>query len=219
MHRVHLPGRARRLPLLFVAVLACAGCQTSKEPPSADRLKTPKQEEVQQRAGDRPYYRGSAKVQQDIRDLMGRVPGASHRQWADLARKLAGYGEPAVPQLVANLKSHDDDVKVMSAYVLGMIKDPRSLDALYRTTVVASPRVRYEAATSMLRMGDRRALETMVRGLESPDPLVRARAILVLRESTGETFGYKADDVPGERSAAVARWRAWMSKTGGAPRG
>lgn len=210
MHRSKPPhgGWLRLLTLLLVAV-ACAGCQSTPEPPSADRIKhTPAAEAG--REGDRPYYRGTAKVQQDIRDLMGRVPGASYRQWADIARKLTSIGEPAVPQLIANLSSCNQDVQVMSAYVLGMIKDPRSLDALQRATVEGKPVVRYEAATAMLRMGDRRGLATMVDALDSPDPLVRARAILVLSDRTGETFGYKADDEPDERAAALSRWRAWM---------
>ncbi len=210
MHRATtLRAGPWRLLTLLLAASGCLGCQSDPEPPSADRIKhttDPKDG----RKGDRPYYRGTAKVQQDIRDLMARVPGASHRQWADIARKLAGFGEPAVPQLIANLGSGDHDVQVMSAYVLGMIKDPRSLDALYRSTIEGAPVVRYEAATAMLRMGDKRGLRTMVDALDSPDPLVRARAILVLRERTGETFGYKADDVPDERSAALSRWRAWL---------
>ncbi|MDJ0521996.1 MAG: HEAT repeat domain-containing protein [Planctomycetota bacterium] len=216
MHRAQ-PTRLPGLAALALVGALLAGCQSDPEPPSADRLKPPPEEVA--REGDRPYYRGTPRMQQDIRDLMGRVPNASHRQWADIARKLTAFGEPAVPQLIANLNSCDTEVQLMSAYVLGMIKDPRSLDALQRATVGRMPAVRYEAATAMLRMGDRRGLLTMVDALESPDPLVRARAILVLRENTGETFDYKADDVPGERAAAVARWRAWMQRTGGVTRG
>jgi HEAT repeat protein len=65
----------------------------------------------------------------------------------------------------------------------------------------------------MMRMGDRRGLGTLVDGLEDLDPLVRARAILVLKEGTGETFEYRADDNPVDRSAAVARWRFWLQRT------
>jgi len=149
---------------------------------------------------------------------MERVPGASDRVWADVARRLAGYGEAAVPLLTDDLHSDDAEVQIMAAYVLGMIKDPRALDALQRATIDGAPRLRREAATAMLRMGDRRALPTLVQSLEDVDPLVRARAILVLRDNTGETFAYRADDDPVERSAAVARWRAWLTRTGGARR-
>ena len=105
---------------------------------------------------------------------------------------------------------------LMSAYVLGMVKDPRSLAALQQATLSKNRLLRFEAATAMVRMGDRRGLSTLIEGLEDRDPLVRARCILVLHERTGETMEYKADDAPGERAAAVARWRAWLVRTGGA---
>jgi len=217
MTRAHHLHRGPCLYLPVLALLLAAGCQ-AQEPPGVDAISRPGKEATA-REGDRPYYRGTPKVREDIRDLMSRVPGASPQVWADVARKLTGYGEPAVPQLVANLESSDHEVQVMSAYVLGMIRDPRSLDALGRATLDPHLTVRYEAATAMLRMGDRRGLSTMIDALESPDPLVRARAILVLRENTGETFGYKADDKPEDRAAALARWRAWIARTGGATRG
>jgi HEAT repeat protein len=102
----------------------------------------------------------------------------------------------------------------MAAYVLGVIKDPRSLDALHVAATGGAERLRFEAATSMLRMDDRRGLPPMIDGLESPDALVRARAILVLEENTGATMGYRADDRPADRAAAVARWRAWLRESG-----
>jgi len=165
-------------------------------------------------AGDRPYYLGNEQVQQDVRDLFARVPGSSPSQWTKTARELTAYGERAVPQLVANLQSELPRVALMSAYVLGMVKDPRSLGALQRATLSSDRLLRYEAATAMVRMGDERGLPTLIGGLEDPDPLVRARSILVLYERTNETLDYKADDPPGERAAAVARWRAWLARRG-----
>ncbi len=196
------------------ALLALVGCQTDPKDDDGNPFRPSDSAAKKERSADRPYYQGTPRVQQDIRDLVGRVPGAQNRQWADIARKLIGYGEAAVPQLVANLASHNVEVQLMSAYTLGMIKDPRSLDALHRATIDGAPRVRHEAATAMLRMGDQRGLRTMVNALEDADPLVRARAILVLEERTGETYGYKADDRPEDRAAAVSRWRAWMGQLG-----
>jgi hypothetical protein len=165
------------------------------------------------RPGDRPFYRGTPAVQQDVRDLFARVRDLPAREWNGVASELISYGEPAVPQMIANLDSEILDVQVMSAYCLGMIGDPRALPALSRASASPKEKLRYEAATAMLRLGDRRGFPIMIDGLADRDPLVRARAILVLKDRTGQTFGYKADDKPADRAAAVARWRAWLART------
>lgn len=169
---------------------------------------------------DRAFYMATPQIQQDIHELLSRVPSATPREWGSLARKLSLYGEPAVPPLVASLREQSGErIHIMAAFVLGMIKDPRSLTALNEARFNPSERVRFEAATSMLRMGDHRGLETMIGGLENADPLVRARSILVLEERTSETFGYRADARPGDRAAAVSRWRAWLAQTHGVRQG
>jgi hypothetical protein len=170
--------------------------------------------QVKPREGDAPFRLTSCQVQQDIKDLFVRVPTATPWQWNQIAQKVIAFGPDAVPQVAANLDSGVHGVPVMAAYVLGKLEDPRALDALYQATFSKDPAVRYEAATSMVRMGDRRGLPVLIEGLEDRDPLVRARAIIVLYERTGETKDYKADDRPQERSAAVARWRAWYQATG-----
>lgn len=168
------------------------------------------------REGDRPFRVTSCEMKQDVRDLFIRVPSASVWQWNKIAQKLINFGSGAVPQVAANLESGVERVPVMAAFVLGRIGDPRALDALAQATTSADSSLRYEAATAMVRMGDRRGLPVLIDGLEERDPLVRARAILVLADHTGGTKGYKADDRPDERAAATARWRAWYQRTGGA---
>ena len=219
--------RESRVRLLGLALLLCfvggslGGCcntcadpnVTKKPPPRSEGMKLRQKEPCE---GDRPYYLGNEQVQQDVRDLFARVPDSSPSQWTEISRKLTAYGERAVPQLIANLQSEVPRAALMSAYVLGMVKDPRSLAALQKATLSRNRLLRFEAATAMVRMGDRRGLPTLILGLEDRDPLVRARCILVLHERTGETMEYKADDAPDERAAAVARWRAWLVRTGGA---
>jgi len=225
---------SRLLALLGVSLLCAAGCQgvVQEDPckvcdPPAKRgipltaeqdpcLPGQPKKKLKPREGDQPFRVTSCQAQQDIRDLFNRVPGATPWQWNSIAGKLIGYGSAGVPQVAANLESNVERVPLMAAYVLGKIEDPRSLDALARAARGPNAGLRYEAATSMVRMGDRRGLPVLINGLDDRDPLVRARAIIVLYERTGETMDYKADDSPGERSAAVGRWRAWFQRTGGA---
>lgn len=199
------------VPCLLAGLAACTQ-QQPKKPEMSAAEKAAREEKARK---DREFYLGTRAAQQDIRDLFARVDGAAPHQWAQIAQKLVSYGEPAVPQMIANLDSHEKSVAVMAAYCLGMIQDPRALDPLARAMATPHEKLRFEAATAMLRMGDRRGLPTMIDGLEHPDPLVRARAILVLKERTGGTMGYAADGRPEDRAAAVARWRAWLARGGG----
>lgn len=205
--------------LAVVLILSLAACTQQRRNPNAPTAEQKAAAEAKA-AKDREFFKGTLAAQQDIRDLFARVEGAAPHQWAEIARKLVAYGEPAVPQMMANLESFQVDVAVMAAYCLGMIQDPRALDALNNALASPHTRLRHESATAMLRMGDPRALPTMIDALEHPDPLVRARAILVLKDRTGGTMGYVADGKPEDRAAAVARWRAWHARGGGvmAPR-
>ena len=69
----------------------------------------------------------------------------------------------------------------------------------------------------MVRLGDRRGLDRLIRGLEDPDPRLRAKCIDVLSHTVGQDFGYRPDARPDERAAAVARWRAWAAQVGTLP--
>ena len=188
------PPAKRGIPLTPEPDPCCPGQPKKKLKPASDV---------------RPYRITACQAKQDVKDLFVRVPTATPWQWNQIASKLIAFGPDAVPQVAANLSSSVEGVPVMAAYVLGKLEDPRSLDALAGATNSTSSALRYEAATSMVRMGDRRGLPVLIEGLDDRDPLVRARAIIVLYERTGETKDYKADDHPRERAAAISRWRAW----------
>lgn len=50
----------------------------------------------------------------------------------------------------------------------------------------------------------------LVAALEARRPDLRLAAANELAELTGQTFGYHFDLTPGQREAAVARWKAWL---------
>ena len=93
--------------------------------------------------------------------------------------------------------------------------DPRVVPPLQRATKDADALVRYEAGTALLRLGDMSGLDPVIAGLEDSDVTIRAKCILVLRDVTGSAFGYKPDDPPLDRQAAVARWKAWAMRQQG----
>lgn len=159
----------------------------------------------------RDFAEGTPQMQERIRETLAAVPQTTGKQRLALAQRLMGYGEPAIPELVRALEHHDAGVRTLAAYLLGLHKDPRTFDALARVQGDMDLGVRYEAATALARAGDRRGMPVLIDGLDSRDPRVRSRSIKVLQQTTGETFGYRHDDHPSDRSAAVARWRHWLT--------
>jgi HEAT repeat protein len=202
--------RPGRLLAALVAVAALSACRTGrgKADPTATGLpSTPAGE------GEQPWFAGTPKMQAEIRDLVARIQGADDKRRVEIARRLAEIGEPSVPVLVETVVHHHDPVtRGIAAYVLGFMRDARALTAIRQALADPDPVVRLEASAAALRLGDDHGLEAMVAGLEDPDPRIRLRCIMVLRDTVGDTFGYRADDDPLDRSAAVARWRAWLER-------
>ena len=61
------------------------------------------------------------------------------------------------------------------------------------------------------RTADAQVLPALVTRLEDEDPVVRLAANEELRKRTGKDFGFVAWASPEERSASIARWRAWLT--------
>lgn len=193
-----------RIFLIACLVLALTSCRTSTDAP---RTETAKKQQLLP-PPSKPYM-GTQQTRTEIQDLLARVPSSGPGQLAQIQMRLARMGEAAIVPLSDALSHPTVSVRSTAAYALGQIKDPRALDSLASRLADPDEGVRFEVATAMLRMDDHRGTDTMIYGLEHPDPRIRARSILVLQERTGQTKGYKADDAPIDRSAAVARWRAW----------
>jgi HEAT repeat protein len=174
----------------------------------------PEPEGVRPGSGDRPWYRGTPEMQRRIRALIAKMPTVEGAERIVLGRRIVSFGEPAVPQLVEALRDRNPTTRGTAAWLLGFLADPRAAPALLEASRDPSQLVRYEAATSLLRIGDDRGFPVLISGLEDPDPRIRAKCILQLKDTTGETLGFIADDAPDDRAAAVARWRAWAASRG-----
>jgi HEAT repeat protein len=148
-------------------------------------------------------------MQKSIRNLIRQIPNTTGAARIELGRRIVASGEPAIPILIETLNASNAETRGMAAWLLGFTNDPRTADALYQATGDCDSLVAYEAAASLVRMGDRRGVCRTITGLEDPDPRVRAKCLDVLQQKTGETYGFLPDDAPHERAAAVARWKAW----------
>jgi hypothetical protein len=81
------------------------------------------------------------------------------------------------------------------------------------------------ATVQTARSGNDSDLAALVEQLDSDDAGVRSLAISTLQRLTGETLGYRHDDPPAARQAAVVRWvdfvkqREAATSGGAAPNG
>ncbi len=58
---------------------------------------------------------------------------------------------------------------------------------------------------------DGEVIPALIDRLDDPDVVVRLSAGEELKRRTGRDFGFVAYADPGERAAAVGRWRAWQA--------
>ena len=199
----------RTFTLLLLAPLVLAACSSSV----ADPLDW--QDDAFAKApdkADRPIYRGTPKMRAVVAEALARAPKEDDAGYLRIRKELIELGEPAVAPLLIALRDPDPVRRRLACDVLGMRRDARAHDALAGRLKDDEARVRYEAATALVRGGDRRGIDTLLEGLASEDALVRHRAVQVLRETTGESFGFVANARPVDREAALARWRQWRAR-------
>jgi hypothetical protein len=200
-------GRAGRIVACAAVLLLLVGCRGIG---TGDR----RSNTVSAGPGNRPWYAGTPEMQASIRKLLAQVPNTTGAGRIELGRRIVSFGEPAIPILVETLGSDDAALRGTAAWLLGFSRDARVVDALARTASDPDRLVRYEAASSLLSLGDPRGLHGTIDGLEDADPRIRAKCLDVLERHTGRTFGFAADGNPVDRAAAVSRWRAWAAAQG-----
>lgn len=124
--------------------------------------------------------------------------------------RLAHIGEPAVPRLTEAAGSSDDKTRSSVAYVFGIMRDRRNIPTLVPLLSDPVPGVRFQAASSLVELGDSRGFPGLVEGLASNDVMHRYKCIEVLRDATQRDFGYEHDSGPDSRRLAVRRWLDWL---------
>jgi HEAT repeat protein len=124
--------------------------------------------------------------------------------------RLADIGEPAVPYLLDALKSDDRLSRASACWTLGVMGDRRNIEAVRDMLDDRDHVVRYQAAASLVELGDGTGFPVLVNGLAAPDIQTRYKCFEALRDATGQDFGYEHDAAPSLRREAVARWQNWL---------
>jgi hypothetical protein len=161
-------------------------------------------------APDRPFRDPTPLERRRIEDLLARIPVATADERVEIDRAIARHGPCALGPLVEALRAPDERVRAASAYLLGVLRDRRTVPALLAATSDPATTVRLEAAGALATLGDDRGLDVLVEGLLHPDARVRSKCAAILEQETGRRFGYAADASREEREDAARRWRTWL---------
>ena len=154
----------------------------------------------------------------EIQERIAAIPYQTEQVLYDNLLRLSYIGEPAIPFLVDALSDRDPRTRGSCAFVLGHIRDRRTIPALRKALDDPINSVRYEAAVALGNIGDRGGYPVLVAGLADEDIRSRYKAHEALTLLTGLDFGYKHDDSPADRRTAVLKWEAWLDKMEADPR-
>ncbi len=176
------------LIVLSTAVPACTTTEKESDWPSGGDVIVAA--EIERRVDEMPYLNGVAFVHN--------------------LERLVKIGDQAVPRLVEATRDERPTVRMGAAWVFGAMGDRRQLPALRQMLDDPVPYVRFEAASSLIELGDSAGFGALVDGLASPELGDRYKCFEALREVTGRDFGYSHDADPTLRRAAVTRWIDWL---------
>lgn len=114
---------------------------------------------------------------------------------------------PAVAICKGALQDPDPEVRMEACAVWAKRGGPEAVSLLAaRSTTDTELDVRLRAIRMLGELGDERAIPTLAKALEDPDPAVQYRAVAALKRVSGRDLG---DD--------VNKWREWAADPAGGP--
>ena len=129
---------------------------------------------------------------------------------------LAQTGEQTIPAMLDGLRNENPKVRSSCAWVLGRLRDRRTIPNLQSAMRDGEAGVRLEGARSLVAMGDLAQAPTLIEGLDSDKKEVRYMCHETLKTATGHDFGYDhLNQNDGELKLSVLRWRQWWGEYSG----
>jgi HEAT repeat protein len=178
--------------LALSALLTLAACQTTTLKDGVDASHTNQivQSEIDRRINELRFLHGP-----ELLESMNR---------------LSKMGDQAAPKIRAGARSEDWLTRASLAWVMGASGDRRYIPDLRAMIEDPTDGVRYEAAASLVELGDNAGFPVLVSGLADGDIRNRYKCFEGLKRATGQDFGYQHDAAPETRRVAVARWLDWL---------
>ena len=161
--------------------------------------------------GRSEYMKANPLLQEEIDILIRDLPHMHGPELLASMSRLVVIGEPAIPYLLDGLESDHPKTRASVSYVLGEMRDRRVIPNLREVLDDEYAAVRYEAAASLVVLGDWGAIPILFDGMRDENPYNRYKAFRVLTEQTQQDMGYDYQAPEEERLAAVRRWETWYA--------
>ncbi len=163
-----------------------------------------------------PFTQPNSLMGEEITRRVEQIPYQHRDELLQNLLWLAQTGEQTIPALVAGLKHENPKVRSSSAWVLGRLRDRRTIPMLQESMQDNEATVQMEVARSLVSMGDLKWSPTLIEGMDSDKKEVRYMCHEALKSSTGHDFGYDhLNQDQKEMRVSVLRWRQWWSEYSG----
>lgn len=163
-----------------------------------------------------PFVQPNSLMAGEIDRRMEQIPYQHRDELLENLLWLAQTGEQTIPALLQGLRHENAKVRSSSAWVLGRLRDHRTIPNLQGAMRDSDTTVRMEVARTLVLLGDLTWCPNLIEGLDSEKKEVRYMCHEALKSATGHDFGY--DHLNQNRTdlqVAVLRWRQWWSEYSG----
>lgn len=158
-----------------------------------------------------PFEAPTQHMRQEIERKISEIPFTREWERINALDWLTRCGESAFNPLIAALDSSDSDIRAGAANVLGRSLDRRLIPYLSKRADDADPRVRYEFARSLLRLGDWSKVPALISGLRDESEYARALCNDALRQYTKADFGFQPGAPKEQREEPIRKWENWWN--------
>ena len=187
-----------RILAIGAALLALASCTTTSTESSS------------------PFQQPNSLMAGEISRRVEQIPYQHREELLQNLVWLANTGEQTIPSLLTGLQHENPKVRSSCAWVLGQLKDRRTIPNLQEAMRDSEPAVKMELARTLVTMGDMTWSTSLIEGLDSERKEVRFLCHEALKTATGHDFGYDhLNQSNNDMRVSVLRWRQWWSEYSG----
>jgi hypothetical protein len=163
-----------------------------------------------------PFQQPNSLMAGEITRRVEQVPYQHRDELLQNLLWLVQAGEQSIPAVLDGLRHENPKVRSSSAWVLGRLRDRRTIPNLQAAMKDGEAGVRLEVARSLVAMGDLAWSQTLIEGLDSDKKEVRYMCHETLKTATGHDFGYDhLNQNQGDLRLSVLRWRQWWGEYSG----
>jgi len=163
-----------------------------------------------------PFQQPNSLMAGEITRRVEQIPYQHRDELLQNLMWLSQTGEQVIPAVLEGLRHESPKVRSSCAWVLGRLRDRRTIPNLQAAMRDNEQGVRLEVARSLVVMGDLGQSQLLIEGLDSEKKEVRYMCHETLKTATGHDFGYDhLNQNDAEMKVSVLRWRQWWGEYSG----